>query len=114
MRRLDRAEWFSFAGYLAISIYFTYPLLASGACLGISDLDAILFQHSSVIRSIHQYGQMPFWNPWYCGGNMLWQSPQVPLLTPIYFVLALPLVCSRLIHSRATHGSSIGTRVGTN
>jgi hypothetical protein len=92
VRRPDRAEWLTFAGYFALSIYFTYPLLASGARLGISDWDAILFQHASVIKSAYEYGQMPFWNPWYCGGDVLWQNPQVPLLTPVYlFVLALPL-----------------------
>ena len=53
--RPARAEWLCFAGYLAISVYFTYPLLASGARLGISDWDAILFQHASVINSVYEY-----------------------------------------------------------
>jgi hypothetical protein len=92
IRRPDRAEGLAFAGYVGISLYFTYPLLASGAGLGISDWDAILFQHASLIKSVYEYGQMPFWNPWYCGGNVLWQNPQLPLVTPIYlFALALPL-----------------------
>ena len=92
MGRPARAERLSFGGYLAISIYFTWPLLASGARLGISDWDALLFQHASVIRSVFEYGQMPFWNPWFCGGDVLWQNPQAPLLTPTYlFALVLPL-----------------------
>ena len=32
---------------------------------------------------------MPFWNPWYCGGNVLWQNPQIALLSPVYPLTAL-------------------------
>ena len=90
--RPDRAAWLYAGSYAALSLYFTWPWLASGARLGISDWDPILFQHASVIKSVYEYGGMPFWNPWYCGGDVLWQNPQVPLLTPTYlFALAVPL-----------------------
>jgi hypothetical protein len=90
--RPDRAEWINAGSYLALTLYFTWPLLASGARLGISDWDPILFQHASVIKSVYEYGAMPFWNPWFCGGDVLWQNPQAPLLTPTYlFALAMPL-----------------------
>src|SRR5262245_42976495 len=36
--------------------------------------------------------QMPFWNPWYCGGNVLWQNPQVSVISPVYLMsLVMPL-----------------------
>ena len=35
-RRPDRGEWLFLATYVALSIYFTYPLLVSGGRLGIS------------------------------------------------------------------------------
>jgi hypothetical protein len=90
--RPDRRDRISFGSYLALSLYFTWPLLASGARLGISDWDPILFQHASVIRSAYEYGSLPFWNPWFCGGDVLWQNPQAPLLTPVHlFALAMPL-----------------------
>ena len=92
MGRPDRTDRICFGSYVALSLYFTWPLLASGARLGISDWDPILFQHASVIRSVYEYGGMPFWNPWFCGGDVLWQNPQAPLLTPAYlFALAMPL-----------------------
>jgi hypothetical protein len=92
MGRPDRTDRICFGSYLALSLYFTWPLLASGARLGISDWDPILFQHASVIKSVYEYGGMPFWNPWFCGGDVLWQNPQAPLLTPTYlFALAMPL-----------------------
>ena len=36
-----------------------------------------------------EYGQLPFWNPWYCGGNVLWQNPQIAILSPVYPLTAL-------------------------
>ena len=36
------------------------------------------------MKAVLEYGQLPFWNPWYCGGNVLWQNPQVALLSPLY------------------------------
>ena len=77
------AIWIVYAG---LSVYFTLPFLLSGDRLGIVDWDAMLFQHASVIRSVYEHGQAPFWNPWYCGGHVLWQNPQSPLLSPAYLL----------------------------
>lgn len=70
--------------YAALSVYFTWPLLVTGGALGIEDWDPLLFQHGAVLKSLVEYGAPPFWNPWYCGGNVLWQNPQAPLLTPAH------------------------------
>jgi hypothetical protein len=62
--------------------------------VGHYDWDQHTFYYGSVLKSVIEYGQWPFWNPWYCGGNVLWQNPQVPLLSPAYplaLVFSLPL-----------------------
>jgi hypothetical protein len=75
--------------YVALSLYFLWPILETGSRLGTDDWDALLFQHGAVFKSAVEYGQLPFWNPWYCGGNVMWQNPQAPLLTPVYAVALL-------------------------
>ena len=86
------------AGYALLCLYFTFPLLASGARLGIGDWDAMLFQHASVMRSVYEYGELPFWNPWYCGGHVLWQNPQAPILSPAYLLAPfMPLAAAMKI-----------------
>jgi hypothetical protein len=78
--------------YAVVTLYFTAPLLATGANLGVEDWDVLLFYHAAVIKSVVEYGRLPVWNPWYCGGNVLWQNPQVPLLSPAYlFATVVPL-----------------------
>ena len=81
--------------YMAASLWFTWPFLASGANLGVDDWDAILFHHAAVLKTVYEYGQLPFWGPWYCGGDVLWQNPQVPLVTSTYaFALVMPVAAA--------------------
>ena len=73
-----------YALYGALTAAFCAPLFASAQGLGILDWDQHLFYYASVLKNVVEYGQMPFWNPWYCGGNVLWQNPQIPLLSPAF------------------------------
>jgi hypothetical protein len=89
-----RAERLLYVIYGGLTLYFTAPLLVTGNNLGVEDWDVLLLYHAAVIRSVYEYGSLPFWNPWYCGGNVLWQNPQVALLSPVYLlslVVSLPL-----------------------
>jgi hypothetical protein len=82
------------AAYLALAAFFCAPLFSDPSGLGISDWDYQFLQHAVVLRSLFGYRQLPFWNPWSCGGNVLWQNPQVALLSPVYLLapaLSLPV-----------------------
>jgi hypothetical protein len=83
-----------YAFYGVLSLFFCAPLFTHPQGLGILDWDQHLFYYASVLKSVVEYGQLPFWNPWYCGGNVLWQNPQIPLLSPVFpltAVVSLPL-----------------------
>ncbi len=75
--------------YGALSVIFCWPLFAQPQGLGANDWDQHLFYYGVVLKNIVEYGQMPFWNPWYCGGNVMWQNPQVALLSPVYPLTAV-------------------------
>jgi hypothetical protein len=80
--------------YGVIAAVFCAPLFERPNGLGISDWDQHLFYYGSVLKNLIEYGQPPFWNPWYCGGNVLWQNPQIAILSPVYpltVVLSLAL-----------------------
>jgi hypothetical protein len=82
------------AVYLSLSALMCAPLFAVPNGAGWLDWDQHLFYYASVLKSVVAYGQLPFWNPWYCGGNVLWQNPQVALLSPVYplaLAVSLPL-----------------------
>jgi len=75
--------------YGVASYAFCSPLFAQPTALGVFDWDQHLFYYGAVLKNVVEYGQMPFWNPWYCGGNVLWQNPQIALLSPVYPLTAL-------------------------
>ena len=77
--------------YVALSTAFCWPLLTDPAAAGSGDWDQHLFYYASVLRNA-AFGQWPLWNPWYCGGNVLWANPQVSLVSPVYLLaLVMPL-----------------------
>ena len=75
--------------YGFISLAFCAPLFEQPLAMGASDWDHHLFLRASVLKSVVEYGQFPFWNPWYRGGNVLWQNPQSTLFSPTYLFTAL-------------------------
>ena len=56
-----------------LSVLICAPLFVQPNGVGHFDWDQHLFYYASVLKSVIEYGQWPFWNPWYCGGNVLWQ-----------------------------------------
>ena len=89
--------------YGAASYAFCSPLFDQPTALGSYDWDQHLFYYGAVLKSVVEYGQLPFWNPWYCGGNVLWQNPQIALLSPAYpltaiMPLALAMKVNILLH----------------
>lgn len=75
-----------------MSVVFCLPLFEQPLALGANDWDQHLFYYGVVLKNAVEYGQLPFWNPWYCGGNVMWQNPQIALLSPVYpLALVMPL-----------------------
>jgi hypothetical protein len=90
-------------GYGALSAAFCWRLFVVPNGLGIMDWDEKHFYYGSVLKNAIEYGQLPFWNPWQCGGNVLWQNPEVELLTPAYplslfMSLALAIKITIVLH----------------
>ncbi len=75
--------------YGALSLVFCSPLLARPTGVGVLDWDQHLFYYAQVLKNVVEYAQPPYWSPWYCGGNVMWQNPQVALLSPAYPLSAL-------------------------
>jgi hypothetical protein len=75
--------------YGLLSILFCLPLFARPFGLGAADWDRQLFYYGEVLKNVVEYRQAPFWSPWQCGGNVMWQHPSVPLLSPVYLLAAI-------------------------
>lgn len=90
---LSRAIGVRWSLWLAASAWFVWPLLHNPYQLGTAH-DATYFLHhaSAAWRSWTQYGQLPVWNPWFCGGipalgNLQESSISPSMLLPALFGL---------------------------
>lgn len=90
---LSRAIGVRWAVWLALAAWFVWPLLVNPYQLG-SAHDATYFLHhaTAAYRSWTQYGQLPVWNPWFCGGipalgNLQESSISPSMLLPALFGL---------------------------
>ncbi len=97
-REWARRAWPSIAVYLALSTAFCWPLFAHPLASGSGDWDQHILYYAVVLRNA-AFGDLPFWNPWYCGGNVLWPNPQVSLVSPVYLLaLVMPLTLAMKVN----------------
>ncbi|PYR17085.1 MAG: hypothetical protein DMF98_27435 [Acidobacteria bacterium] len=74
-------------------------MFARPTALGGSDWDQHLFYYAEALKNVVEYGQLPLWSPWYCGGNVLWQNPRVALLSPVYpLAIVVPLALAMKVN----------------
>ena len=87
---------------IAVAIYCA-PLFYQIDNLGVRDWDQQLFYHESFLKSLFEYRQFPFWDPWYCGGSVFFQNPQTAIVSVVYLLapfvgLLLAMKLSIAIH----------------
>jgi hypothetical protein len=89
---VQRRQTYLTAGlYVILSTAFCWPFFAQPLASGSGDWDVHLFYYAAVLRNA-AFGDLPFWNPWYCGGNVLWANPQVSVVSPVYLLsLVMPI-----------------------
>ena len=86
--RSAEAAWAA-AICVALSVAFLSPILARFSNWGIGDWDQHAFYHEAARVSLLQYGEVPQWNPYYCGGTDLLANPQSRALGPTFPIILL-------------------------
>ncbi|HLD42713.1 MAG TPA: hypothetical protein VJB08_01860 [Candidatus Nanoarchaeia archaeon] len=74
--------------FTSLALLFTYPIFQNITYWGGGDWDQHFFYSEAARKTILEYHQFPFWNPWYCGGNALLAHPESLFLGP-FFILNL-------------------------
>jgi hypothetical protein len=68
---------------------FVWPVLLSGDRWGINDWDQHQLYYGFARWSIADRGELPFWNPFMCGGNPALANPQSPWLHPLFALVLI-------------------------
>jgi hypothetical protein len=95
-KKITSAEprWLPYAIFVGITLILAVPILRHIHNWGVRDWDLFTTLHAAAVRSVVQYGQFPFWNPYIGGGNILFAHPEVPVLNPLFGLLLIfgPLI----------------------
>lgn len=72
------------------------PMLGHWDALGGHDWDQMAAHRYLMVKSLRQYGQFPFWDPYNCGGHPSWAGIEsgtaiVSLWFPLYLLVKLPI-----------------------
>jgi hypothetical protein len=80
------ALWVSL-GSLGYALFFTYPwLIRLGQRSTFGDWDTLNALQWSAYYTITRFHQLPFWDPYRCGGLPLLGNPQSRILTPFFLL----------------------------
>lgn len=84
--------------------FFFHENVWNDAALGGNDWDRNFFYMEAIVKSIREYSQLPFWNPYYVGGIPVLDNPQVNFFTPttllaLFFGSVKALKFSILLHA---------------
>ena len=87
--RLAELWWLPYLLFLTVTAVLAIPILRNLGNWGIRDWDLFTTLLAAAVRSILEYGQFPFWNPYIGGGNILFAHPEVPVLNPLFGLLLI-------------------------
>ncbi len=77
------------AGTLVLSGAFVHQFLRYPSDLFGGDWLQMQFYWEAPRQVVLRYGQIPLWNPFYCGGNLLLAHPNTQILTPFFGIALL-------------------------
>lgn len=86
-KRLDRRRW-AVPLLAVIAIVFTSPLYEHPMGVGFGDWVWFHFIWDSARKTIVEFGELPFWNPYHCGGNIAWANPNNFGASPLFWLLS--------------------------
>lgn len=82
-------KWFALAVFLIISLTATFPVFKNIDYLGTGDWDQHFFYNAVPRETMLKFHQIPLWNPYYCGGNVLLAHPESVWLSPMFLLVLI-------------------------
>jgi len=80
-------KWVALAVFLVIAVLFLVPIFSRMTNWGSQDWDQQFFYRGAARKTIMDYGQLPLWNPWHCGGTPLLANTQSAQLSPMFLLV---------------------------
>lgn len=85
-KNIIEKHWFALIIFTLIALLIVSPIFKSINNWSSNDWDQHFFYYEAARKSIAEYKQFPFWNPWHCGGNALLAHPESAFLYPLFIL----------------------------
>lgn len=90
LRRVCARPSIRFGWFALLALLATWPLLSTAGGLNdFRDAHVLLQYEESARRTVTEFGQLPLWNPYYCGGMYGWGTPQSRFASPTFLLTVL-------------------------
>lgn len=76
-------------GIVAAALYWA-PALYHFDRTGFGDWQTFVHQWEATRAGLFRHGELALWNPWHCGGTLLWGDPQAQGFGPIFWLTVVP------------------------
>jgi len=82
-------NWTVLVIFTLISLIVLFPIFKNIDYWGQADWDQHFFYNAVPRETILTYQQIPLWNPYYCGGNVLLAHPESTWLSPFFIFILI-------------------------
>ncbi len=73
------------AFYALLALAFVWPALATAGYLNeFRDAQVMFLHERAALDTVKKFGELPLWNPWYCGGMYALGAPQARFASPTF------------------------------
>src|SRR6187551_1525838 len=90
MGRLAERTAVRIALFALIATVLVWPMLATAGWLNeFRDAQVMALYERAAVDSVKRFGELPLWNPWYCGGLYGLGAPQSRFASPTFLLSLL-------------------------
>lgn len=76
--------------YALLALLLVWPVLGAAALSNeFRDAQVLLLHERAAVDTVLRHGELPLWDPWYCGGIYALGAPQARFLSPTFLVSLL-------------------------
>jgi hypothetical protein len=90
LRALSASPWVRLGAFCLVALVALLPALGRAGMLNeIRDAQFLFAYELSAVDSVLNHGQLPLWNPYYCGGIYALGAPEVSFVSPTFLLSLL-------------------------
>ena len=112
MGRLAERTTVRLAFFAILALVLVWPMLAHAAWLNeFRDAQVLSLHERTALDTVRRFGQLPLWDPWYCGGLYGLGAPQGRFASPTFLLSLAGLPVASVPAGLDVRGLPVGLQI---